>query len=84
MNVELIGQNTAFHQNVTSDSGILVAPGILPEANSSSVLTSTMTGSLAWTAAVTSSNPQDMVLYDIKIQIETGGFKGYEFIKSLI
>ena len=57
----------------TSDSGILVAPGILPEANSSSVLTSTMTGSLAWTAAVTSSNPQDIVLDDIKIQIETGG-----------
>ena len=38
-----------------------MAPGILPEANSSSVLTSTMGGCLAVTAAETSSYPQDIV-----------------------
>ena len=38
-----------------------MAPGILPEANSSSVLTSTMGGCLAVTAAETSSYPQDML-----------------------
>ena len=40
---------------------MFVAPGILPEANSSSVLTSTMGGCLATTAAETSSYPQDIV-----------------------